>query len=83
MYQEYILGGKDGRCVRLKPYHLRVLIVLKSGNPNILEPSGPVQACNGITLPLYELMTQGGLTCCIPALKSLVPIFSSVCYCYI
>ena len=26
--------------------------VLKSGNFNLLEPSGPVQACNGITLPL-------------------------------
>ena len=27
-------------------------IVLKSGNLNLLEPSGPVQACNGIALPL-------------------------------
>ena len=27
-------------------------IVLKSGSLNILEPSGPVQACNGIALPL-------------------------------
>jgi len=26
--------------------------VLKSGSLNLLEPSGPVQACNGITLPL-------------------------------
>ena len=26
--------------------------VLKSGNFNLLEPSGPVQACNGIALPL-------------------------------
>jgi hypothetical protein len=29
-----------------------VLNVLKSGSLNILEPSGPVQACNGIALPL-------------------------------
>ena len=28
-------------------------IVLKSGNLNLLEPSGPVQACNGIALPFY------------------------------
>jgi len=28
-----------------------VPIVLKSGNLNLLEPSGPVQACNGIALP--------------------------------
>jgi len=26
--------------------------VLKSGSLNLLEPSGPVQACNGIVLPL-------------------------------
>ena len=26
-------------------------IVLKSGNLNVLEPSGPVQACNEIALP--------------------------------
>jgi hypothetical protein len=28
-----------------------VPIVLKSGNLNLLEPSGPVKACNGIALP--------------------------------
>jgi hypothetical protein len=27
--------------------------VLKSGSLNLLEPSGPVQACNGIALPLH------------------------------
>jgi len=27
-------------------------IVSKSGSLNLLEPSGPVQACNGIALPL-------------------------------
>jgi len=25
---------------------------LKSGSLNLLKPSGPVQACNGIALPL-------------------------------
>ena len=35
-----------------QPYHLHVPIVLKSGSFNLLDPSGPVQACNGITLPL-------------------------------
>jgi hypothetical protein len=28
-----------------------VPIVLKSGSLNLLEPSGPVKACNGIGLP--------------------------------
>jgi len=27
-------------------------IVMKSGSLNLLEPLGPVQACNGIALPL-------------------------------
>jgi hypothetical protein len=26
---------------------------LKSGSLNLLEPSGPVKACNGIALPAY------------------------------
>jgi len=30
-----------------QPYHLLVPTVLKSGSLNLLEPSGPVQACNG------------------------------------
>jgi len=37
---------------RWQPYHLHVPNVLKSGSLNLLEPSGPVQACNGIALPL-------------------------------
>jgi hypothetical protein len=36
-----------------QPYHLHVPTVLKSGSVNLLEPSGPVQACNGIALPLH------------------------------
>jgi hypothetical protein len=28
-----------------------VPIVLKSGSLNLLEPSGPVKACNGVALP--------------------------------
>ena len=39
-----------------KPYHLHVPIVLKSGSLNLLEPSGPVQACNGIALPFLHLL---------------------------
>jgi len=39
-------GGKGGRCLRLTtlpPF----CVVMKSGNLNFLEPSGPLQACNG------------------------------------
>jgi len=35
-----------------QPYHLHVPIVLKSGSFNFLDPSGPVQVCNGIALPI-------------------------------
>jgi len=46
------LGGKGGRCVRLKTYNLHVPIVKKSGGLSPLEICGPVQACNGTALPL-------------------------------
>ena len=44
-----------------QPYHLHVPIVLKSGSLNLLEPSGPVQACNGIAL---------AFNCICPLVKS-------------
>ena len=50
-----------------KPYHLHVPIVMKSGSLNLLEPSGPVQACNGIALPIttklysYNLKRSGNV----------------------
>jgi len=34
-----------------QPYYLHVPIVLKSGSLNLLEPSGPAQACNGTAVP--------------------------------
>jgi hypothetical protein len=42
-YQVYFLGVKAAGA-----YHLHVTIVMKSGSLNLLEPSGPVQACTGI-----------------------------------
>ena len=37
-------------------------IVLKSGSLNLLEPSGPVQACNGIALPFtFTLLYNGAV----------------------
>ena len=39
-----------------KPCHFHVPIVLKSGILNLLEPSGPFQACTGIAyLYLYHI----------------------------
>jgi hypothetical protein len=38
-------------------HHIHVPIVLKSGSLNFLEPSGPVQACTGIAVPLHTKST--------------------------
>jgi len=57
-YQEYFLGVKAAGAYGLQPYHLHVPIVLKSGSLNLLEPSGPVQACSGIALPFYHPNTK-------------------------
>ena len=57
-------GVKAAGAYGWQPYHLPVPIVLKSGSLNLIEPSGPVQACIGIALPLCFL-------------KSLRPIFLS------
>jgi len=50
-----------------------VPIFLKSGNIILLETSGPVQACNGIALPLplpflrnYCLSSQTAWSLCLP-----------------
>jgi len=50
-YQEYFLGVKSGRCVRLTTLPPSCVVVTKSGSLNFLETSGPVQACNGTGLP--------------------------------
>jgi len=52
-YQEYFLGVKAAGAKGWHPYHIHVPIVLKSGSLRLLEPSRPVQACNGIALPYW------------------------------
>ena len=44
-------GGKGSWCVRLTTIPPSCAIVMKSGNINFLEPSGPLQACNRTALP--------------------------------
>jgi hypothetical protein len=39
--------------------------VLKSGSLNILEPSGPVQACNGVALHLPLSEVRSGENICL------------------
>ena len=42
--QEHFLGGKGGLCVRLTTLPSSCAVVIKTGNFNFLEPSGPLQA---------------------------------------
>jgi len=42
--------GKGGRFVRLITIPPSCAVVMKSGNLNFLEHSGPLQACNGTAL---------------------------------
>ena len=46
--------GKGGRCLRLTTLPPSCAVVMKSGNLNLLEPSGPLQARNGTALPLTD-----------------------------
>ena len=43
--------GKCGGCVRLTTLLPPHAVVMKSGNLNFLEPSGPLQVSNGTDLP--------------------------------
>ena len=59
-YQEYFLGVKAAAAKGRQPYHLLVPIFLKSGSLSLVEPSGPVQACNGIALLLPVIIWSVG-----------------------
>ena len=45
--------GKCGRCVRLTTLPPSCAVVKKFGDLKFMEPSGPLQACNGPDLPFY------------------------------
>ena len=54
-YQEIFLRGKCGRYVRLTTLKTSSAVVMKSGNLNFLEPSGPFQDSNETVLTfIYE-----------------------------
>jgi hypothetical protein len=53
------LGIKVVSAWGWQPYHLHVPTILKFESLNLLEPLWPVQACNGIALPLpLHLITR-------------------------
>jgi hypothetical protein len=60
-----------------------VSIVLKSGSLNLLEPFGPVEACNGIALPfaLLSLLQNKSYSRAPPYLLSEIENLLPVKYC--
>jgi len=46
-------GVKAAEAYNWQTYHFHVLIFLKSGSLNLLEPLGPDQACNGLLYIYY------------------------------
>jgi len=57
LWQKWVPGGypwgKRGRCVRLTTLPPSCAVVLKSVSLNFLEPSGPLQTCNGTDYYYY------------------------------
>jgi hypothetical protein len=66
------LGGKGGRCVRLTILQCSCAKCLEI--LNLLEPYVPVQACNGVALPLW----RSWLRLCATSRKVAVSILDSV-----
>jgi len=54
VYQEHFLGSKGSWCIRLTTLPPSCAIVMKPENLNFLEPSGPLQACNGTAFPFFN-----------------------------
>ena len=48
--RDFSCGVKAVDVYGSQPYHLHLPIALKCGILKLPEPSGPVQACNGIAL---------------------------------
>jgi hypothetical protein len=52
-----------------------VPIVLKSGSLNLLEPSGLVQVCNGIALPLLQILQSANIVATLFTVKFIVIMY--------
>jgi hypothetical protein len=71
-------GVKAAGALGWQPYHLHVPIVLKSGSLNFLEPSGLVQAYNGIVLPF--IIRMWGLMVLVCWLFYLIEMVMLLCW---
>jgi len=59
------MSGKGGRCVRP--------LSRNNGYLNFLEPSGPIQACNGTALPLQVQLSIVSISVCTIKLQWVRP----------
>jgi hypothetical protein len=57
-YQDYFLGVKRRPVRKADNLPPSCAVVTKSGNLNFLEPSWPIQACNGTDLPFVDRVAQ-------------------------
>ena len=59
LWQKWVPGAfpgcKGGRCIRLTTLPPSMAVVMKSGNLNFLESSGPLQACNGTAADVFYM----------------------------
>ena len=78
-----ISWGKGGRCERMTTFPPSCAIVTKYVNLNVLEPSGPVQACNGTALPYIAQVSpkDGKILTLINAINYLILLPLSVFRC--
>ena len=75
-YQEYFLGGKGGRCLGLTALPCPCADVLKYGSLNLLEPSGPVQACNGFSFTFITNAIRHTTGLCFWPIGTCTTVFS-------
>ena len=77
-YQEYFLGGKDGRCVRLT-LPPSCADRLEIWEPQPPEPSWPVLACNGTALSFYPKKYWNKEVANSRYSYCLLPVWSTLC----
>ena len=68
-YQEYFLGGKGGRCVRLTTYHHPVPLSRNLGTLTSWNPLGPPGPVTGL-IYLYLLPSAARISTDVPRLDS-------------
>ena len=64
-----ISWGKGGRCLGMTTLPPSCAVVMNSGNLNFLEPSGPLQACNGSGLTYRSYIFISSNMYCVKSAK--------------